>query len=128
MNSNESTEMYLETIYLLEKSRGHAHGVDIARHLGVSKASVTKAMNNLKNNGYINKELYGSITLTEEGRSFSEKIYNKHQLITLFLEHSLNVSAKEAAENACKMEHVLTENMIEAITSYLVKNKIEIKK
>lgn len=127
LSHNESSEMYLETVYLLEKTEGHAHGVDIAKKLGVSKASVTKAMKNLKNDGYISQESYGSINLTEKGRVFSEKIYNSHQMITQFLKHSLGVSHIEAAENACKMEHVLSENLIEAIKVYLAKNEIKVK-
>lgn len=125
LSNNESMEMYLETIYLLEKSQGHAHGVEIAKNLGISKASVTKATKILKSDGYIRKESYGSITLTEEGRILSEKIYHTHQLISLFLKHSLGVSNKEASENACKMEHVLTDSMIDSIKMYLMKNKIE---
>ena len=128
MGNNESSEMYLETILLLEKDQGHAHGVDIANQLGVSKASVTKAMKNLKNYGYVEKESYGSITLTAEGRALSKKIFYNHQMMFLFLKHSLSVSDKEAAENACKMEHVVTENLIKAIKAYLAKNNIEVKK
>lgn len=126
MSNNESMEMYLETIYIIENSHGHAHGVDIAKQLGVSKASVTKAMKKLMEKGLINKEIYGSITLTQEGRTLSEKIYYNHQLISLYLEHSLGLSAREAAENACRMEHVLSETMIIAIKGYLDKHNVEI--
>lgn len=125
MSNNESMEMYLETVYILETNHGHAHGVDIAKRLGVSKPSVTKAMNYLKSKGLVNKEAYGSITLTEKGKKLSEKIYANHQLITLFLEHSLELTAEEAALNACKMEHVLSDRMIESIKMYLKKNQIE---
>lgn len=128
MSSNESMEMYLETIYLLERAQGHAHGVDIAKRLGVSKASVTKATKQLKESGYIRKEAYGSITLTKEGLELSERVYYNHKMITAYLKHSLGVSDSEAAENACKMEHFLTDNMIYAIKEYLIKNDIEIKK
>lgn len=126
MGYNESMEMYLETIYLLEQDHGHAHVVDIAKQLDVSKPSVTKAMKLLKSRGLIHKEAYGTITLTNEGRARSEKIYHDHQLISLFLEHSLELSSDEASENACKMEHVLSDKMIEAIKVYLQKNKINI--
>lgn len=127
MANTESMEMYLETIYLLEKSEGHAHGVEIAKKLGVSKASVTKFMNNLKDNGFIQKQAYGSITLTDSGILIAEKIYYNHRLITLYLKHSLNISDDEASKNACKMEHVLTDSLIESIEAYLVKNNIQIK-
>ncbi|WP_105617435.1 metal-dependent transcriptional regulator [Vallitalea okinawensis] len=126
MSNNESMEMYLETVYILENSHGHAHGVEIAKRLGVSKPSVSKAMNYLKAEGLVNKETYGTITLTEKGRELSDRIYANHQLITRFLKHSLELADEEAAKNACKMEHVLSDNMLEAIKSYLMKNNIDV--
>lgn len=126
MRNSESKEMYLETIYLLEKSQGCAHVVDIGRELGVSKASVTKATKHLREDGYIVKEPYGSITLTNIGMGLSEIIYKKHQMITQYLKHSLNVSDKDASENACKLEHVLTDELIDAIGTYLVKNELKV--
>jgi len=125
MSNNESMEMYLETVYVLETSHGHAHGVEIAKRLGVSKPSVSKAMNYLKEKGLINKESYGTITLTDEGRQVSERIYANHNLIMRFLEHSLKLSADEANENACKMEHILSEKMVKAIEAYLHKHGIQ---
>ncbi len=127
MSNSESMEMYLETIYLIEKAQGHAHVVDIAKQLNVSKASVSKAAKNLKKSNYIKKEAYGSITLTNKGRALSEKIYYNHNMITAYLKDSLGISNKEASENACKMEHVITEEMIKAIKDYLEKNSIEVK-
>ncbi|NLM76436.1 MAG: metal-dependent transcriptional regulator [Clostridiaceae bacterium] len=112
-------EMYLETIYKLENSHGHAHGVDIANHLGVSKPSVTKAVNILKSKGLVNQETYGSITLTAKGRQISEEIYKKHRMIAQFLEHSLGLSHEEANKNACRIEHVLSDEMFKAIKQYL---------
>jgi DtxR family transcriptional regulator, Mn-dependent transcriptional regulator len=126
MNKSESMEMYLETIHILEKSYGHAHGVEIAERLGVSKPSVTKAMNYLKDKGLVNKEAYGTITLTKKGKEVSEQIYNNHRLLSLFLEHSLELTADQADENACRLEHVLSEDMLEAIEAYLHKNNINI--
>lgn len=124
MSSTESMEMYLETIYLLEKSEGHAHGVDIGKELGVSKASVSKATNILKKDGYILKEPYGSITLTGKGRRASERIYRKHKLITLYLKDSLGVSDKIAEDNACKLEHVMTDDLLDSIEVYLESKNI----
>jgi len=117
-------EMYLETIFLIEKNHGHAHNVDVAKELGVSKASVSKAMKTLKAKGYVSNETYGTITLTDEGRKISERIFRNHKLISLFLEHSLELQTEEASENACKIEHVLSENMVKAIQKYLTKNNI----
>ncbi len=125
MSNNESMEMYLETVYILESDSGHAHGVDIAKRLGVSKPSVTKAIKYLKAQGFVNTQKYGTITLTEKGRELSEEIYSNHQIIELFLEHSLKLSAEQASINACKIEHVLSDEMLEAIKSYLKKNNID---
>lgn len=114
--------MYLETIYLLAKEHGHAHVVDIAEALGVSKASVSKAMKQLKFEKLVQKEIYGSITLTKKGREISKKIYYKHRLIAEFLEHSLSLTASEASKNACKMEHFVSDSMLRAIEDYFQKN------
>ncbi|QZY55393.1 metal-dependent transcriptional regulator [Crassaminicella profunda] len=121
MKYNESVEMYLETIYILEKEHGHAHGVDIAEALGVSKASVSKAMGQLKSRDLVYKETYGSVTLTQKGREISERIYYNHKLITDFLEHSLGLTLAEASENACKMEHVVSDSLLHAIEAYFKK-------
>ena len=126
MSNNESMEMYLETVYILENIHGHAHGVDIAKRLGVSKPSVTKAIKYLKTQGFVNTQKYGTITLTEKGRELSDEIYSNHQSIELFLEHSLKLSIEQASINACKIEHVLSDEMIEAIKTYLRKNNIDV--
>lgn len=127
MSNNESMEMYLETVYILESNDGHAHGVDIAKRLGVSKPSVTKAIRYLKELGFVNTQKYGTISLTEKGRVLSEEIYSNHQIIKLFLEHSLKLSAEEASINACKIEHVLSDEMLGAIKSYLRNNNINMR-
>ena len=85
-------------------------------------------MKQLKAQELVCKEIYGSVTLTQKGRELSEKIYYNHQLITSFLEHSLGLTAAEASENACKMEHVVSEGMIHAIEAYFEKNAVEFKK
>ncbi|KAB3526249.1 metal-dependent transcriptional regulator [Alkaliphilus serpentinus] len=126
MSNSESMELYLETIHILEKSHGHAHGVEIAKRLGVSKPSVSRAMNYLKEKGLVNKEAYGTITLTTKGKELSRQVYTNHKLISLFLEDSLGLTVNEADENACKMEHVLSDRMLEAIEVYLHKKKIKI--
>ena len=120
-------EMYLETVYVLESNHGHAHGVDIADKLGVSKPSVTKAMNYLKEEGLVLKETYGAITLTDAGREMSERIYQKHQTIETFLNHSLGLSSAQASKDACKIEHVLSDKMMDAIEAYLIKHNLEVK-
>ena len=120
---SESTEMYLETILLLEEEHGHAHVADIAGRLGISKPSVSKAMNQLKNDGYIDKESYGQITLTEKGRSVSSRVFLKHRLLAAFLEETLGLAPEEASRNACRMEHVITDSMVEAVESHMEKKR-----
>jgi Mn-dependent DtxR family transcriptional regulator len=122
MVKNESMEMYLETIYVLSERSGHAHVTEIAKELGVSKPSVTKAMKFLREKGMVDKEPYGSITLTEEGRQLAERVYRNHVLISRFLETSLDMKPEDAADDACRMEHIVSGKMIEAIENYLKKN------
>lgn len=116
---SESSEMYLETIYILENSHGHAHIADIAREMGITKASVSKAIDQLKTNNLVSQEAYGPVTLTEKGMTLSKEIYRKHHLISSFLIKSLSLSPDEASVNACRMEHSITDAMMEAIESYL---------
>lgn len=123
MNLTESMEMYLETIYLLERDHGHAHVAEIARELNITKPSVTKAMNHLKDEGFIDKQAYGHINLTEEGLKVSRKVFRKHSMITDFLEKSLGLSPADADDNACRMEHVITDVMLDAIEEFLSKRQ-----
>lgn len=119
MNHTESKEMYLETIYLLERESQHAHTADIAKLLQVSKPSVTKAMGLLKEQGLIEQERYGPVVLTDKGREVGKKIYENHKLITQFIVSSLGLSPKQAEENACKIEHVISKQMLSAMKEYV---------
>ena len=119
MHNSESNEMYLETIYILESNHGHAHIVDIAKKLGVTKPSVTKAMDQFKKQDLIRQESYGPVNLTEKGKAVSKKIYRNHQLIAQYLEKSLGLNPDEASDNACRMEHSITGDMLKAIEKYL---------
>ncbi len=121
MDHTESKEMYLETIFLLEQESQHAHTAQIAELLGVSKPSVTKAMGILKEEGLIEQERYGPVLLTERGRAMSEKIYANHKLIAQFIVSSLGLSQKQAEENACKIEHVISTDMLKAMKEYVEK-------
>ncbi len=121
MKYHDSAEMYLETIFLLEKKQGHAHVAEISKALNLSKPSVTKAMEHLKNRLLINKDDYGPVTLTEKGRELSKEIYERHLIITRYLQNALNLSADDAEENACRMEHVITESFMDSIKEYLKK-------
>jgi len=124
MKYHDSAEMYLETIYLLEKSQGHAHVAEISKALNISKPSVTKAMDQLKNRLLINKDDYGPVTLTDKGRELSQEIYKRHLIITEYLQQSLNLSPEDAEENACRMEHVITDTLLESIKEYLNKEEL----
>lgn len=121
MNHTESKEMYLETIFLLERESQHAHTADIAKLLHVSKPSVTKAMGLLKKQGLIEQERYGPVVLTTHGREAGKEIYENHKLITQFIISSLGLSPKQAEENACKIEHVIGQEMLSAMKEYVKK-------
>lgn len=124
MKYHDSAEMYLETIYLLEKEQGHAHVAEISKALNISKPSVTKAMDQLKSRFLINKDDYGPVTLTDKGRELSKEIYERHLIITQYLQQSLNLSPEDAEENACRMEHVITEVLMDSIKEYLMKQSV----
>lgn len=119
MRLTESTEMYLAAIRLLEEEHGFAKVVEIADALSVTKPSVSKAMSQLLLEGYIHKEPYGHVTLTEKGQKVAEKLVMKRRLIISYLEHSLGLSKSEASKNACKMEHIISEEMYDGIHHYL---------
>ena len=118
----KSCEDYLETILILqEKSGGSVKSIDIATHLNVSKPAVTKATNELKDFGFINKDLYGEITLTEVGHNLAEKIYDKHKTIYSFLQ-KLGVSEETAEEDCCKLEHAISEETLQKLKEFLKNN------
>ncbi len=119
MKHHDSSEMYLKTILLLENNEGHAHVKEIADLLQVSKASVTKAINSLKKKDYITQENYGPVFLTDSGRELATHILYKHKVLTKYLELDLDLSAEEAEENACRMEHIITDDMLSAIEKKL---------
>lgn len=116
MRIHESAENYLETILLLEKANGSVRSVDIATELGFSKPSVSVAMKNLRESGYIETDKYGHIVLLQKGREIAEKMYERHTIITKWLV-SIGVSENTAADDACKVEHVISEETFEAIKS-----------
>ena len=123
MRLQESGEMYLETIHVLQKKNGHVRAIDISEYMGYSKPSVSRAMGLLKSGGYIQIDKDGSITLTEAGLSVAEKIYERHTLLTNLL-MLLGVSPETAAEDACKIEHAISDESFEAIKNHVKKHKI----
>lgn len=104
----ESGENYLETILILHNKTGYVRAVDVATELGFSKPSVSRAMSILKDAGHIVISREGQIELTESGRAIAEKIYERHRLLTEYL-IAIGVDEKTAAEDACRMEHVISE-------------------
>ena len=114
MRIQESGEMYLETILRLSQQSGHVRAIDVGEEMGYSKPSVSRAMSILKQGGYIVIEADGSIVLTDTGREIAEKIYARHTLITNFL-ISIGVDKETATEDACKMEHGISDASYEAI-------------
>lgn len=118
MKLSQSLEDYLEEIYIEISTKGEAKVTDLSNNLKVKKASVTGALINLKNKGLINYEPYSSITLTPLGKKLASEIIEKHRVITDFLENILNLSKQEAVENACKMEHIMSEAMFARMTKF----------
>lgn len=117
MRLQESGEMYLETIYVLAKSGKHVRAVDVGEYMGFSKPSVSRALGILKKGGYVTAENDGHLILTEAGSSVAEKIYERHETLTAFLMR-LGVDEETAAEDACKMEHDISDASFEAIKRY----------
>ena len=111
---HESAENYLETILILKKRNGFVRAVDIANELEYSKPSVSVAMKNLRESGCIETSADGAITLTEEGQKIAEQMYERHTLLVDWLV-SIGVPAEIAAEDACRIEHVISGESFEAI-------------
>ena len=111
MKINQSAENYLETIYMLLQRNGEVRSIDIANELEFSKPSVSVAMKNLREHGYIEMTSDGYITLTDSGREIAERMYERHTLITRWLV-SLGVPEQVASEDACKIEHDISEETL----------------
>ncbi len=119
MKINESNENYLETILILEENNQQVRMSDIAKHLNVSKPSVNKAMSILKEEGYILQQKYGSILLTEEGRNYATKVYERHSLFLRFFTEILKIDEDIAEEDACHVEHCISDITMESLKKYL---------
>lgn len=118
MAIQESGEMYLETIYLLSQKSKDVHSVDVGEYMGYSKPSVSRAIGLLKKGGYVEMGKGGALTLTEAGKELAEKIYERHTVLTNFL-IQLGVDPKTAAEDACKIEHDISDITLNAIKNNL---------
>ena len=119
MNMHESGEMYLETILRLSERNNIVRSVDVAQMLGYSKPSISRAMKNLRENGYIGiNPSTGAITLLEPGRRIASAIYERHQVLTQSL-MSLGVPAETAQEDACRIEHVISDESFQALKNHI---------
>ncbi len=120
MSLKESGEMYLESIYVLSKSKAAVRSVDIAEYMNYSRASVSRGVGLLKKQGLLEMDREGYITLTDEGRSAAEKIFERHTVITQMLV-SIGIDEETAAEDACRIEHIISEKTFNGLKAHLEK-------
>ena len=118
VNLQESGEMYLETIYVLSKENHHVRAIDVSEHMGYSKPSVSRAVGILKKGGYLEDNTEdGALVLTEKGKLAAEKTYERHRVLSAFFE-KIGVSKETAAEDACRIEHTISDETFEALKKY----------
>lgn len=120
MHLQESGEMYLETIYILSKKSSYVRSIDVGEYMGYSKPSVSRAVSILKKGGYVVMDNNGHLTLTYTGLEIAQKIYERHTTLTDFLIR-LGVNEKTAAEDACKMEHDISDETFAAMKKHAEK-------
>lgn len=123
MKIQESAENYLETILILSQRQPQVRSIDIATELGFSKPSVSVAMKNLRENGYVTVNDHGHISLTSKGLQIAEAIYERHTLLSSWLEY-LGVDSAIAAQDACRIEHVISPESFQAIKTHVAMGKI----
>ena len=118
MALHESAEMYLETIYELSQKHSSVRSIDVAESMGYSKPSVSRAVGLLKQGGYLLMDKDGFLTLTESGIAIAKKIFERHNVLATML-MALGVSKEAATEDACKIEHVISDETFDAIKDHL---------
>lgn len=118
MKIQESAENYLEAILIIHNRQGNVRSIDIANELGFSKPSVSVAMKNLRTNGYVDVDKEGFITLLDKGREIADKIYERHTLLSNWLVR-MGVSPEVAAEDACRIEHVISAETFERLKEHV---------
>ena len=114
----ESGEMYLETILVLSQQKSAVRSIDVAEYMSFSKPSVSRAVGLLKDGGYLTVDGLGHLTLTESGRAVAERIYERHRILSEILMR-LGVDEKTATDDACKMEHYISDTSFSAIKAHL---------
>ena len=122
MTVRESGEMYLEAILVLAKKSGYVRSIDVSEYLGYSKPSVSRAMGILREGGYILVEKDGAITLTDSGKKLAETIYERHTVLSELLIR-LGVDENTATDDACRIEHVISDESFQAIKQYYYQHK-----
>lgn len=122
MSLKESGEMYLESIYILCKSKNSVRSVDVAEYMNFTKPSVSRAVGLLKKQGYIEVDKDGYISLTDEGLKIAENIFERHTVITNMLK-AIGIDEETAAEDACRIEHVISEKTFNGLKEHLKKFK-----
>ena len=122
MTVRESGEMYLEAILVLAKKSGYDRSIDVSEYLGYSKPSVSRAMGILREGGYILMEKDGAITLTDSGKKLAETIYERHTVLSELLIR-LGVDERTATDDACRIEHVISDESFQAIKQYYYQHK-----
>ncbi len=124
MTLQESGEMYLETILILSEKKKDVRSIDICDEMGFSKPSISRAMHLLKDGGYLDIDENGYITLTDLGKEIAEKIYERHRVLTaLFV--NIGVDEDTASEDACRIEHVISDKTFQAIKKHMKKHKLD---
>ena len=118
MNIHESGEMYLESIFVLSHQMSEVRSIDIVNHTGYSKPSISRAIGLLRDEGFITVDKKGFITLTEAGESHAKKIYERHEILTQFFV-AIGVPKEIASTDACKIEHVISDETFEAIKKHI---------
>ncbi len=119
MSIHESGEDYLETILILHKNTGFVRSIDIANELGYSKPSISRAVGILKNDGYIIVEPSGQIVLTDSGKAKAEQVYERHLMLRKFLTDILGVSSENSEQDACRIEHILSDETYEKLKGFI---------
>ena len=120
MPIQESGEMYLETILILSKEKPLVRAIDVGEYMGFSKPSVSRAVGLLKEKGLLTVDDHGALILTAEGLSIAQKIYDRHKILSIFFE-KLGVDAQTADDDACRIEHHISDESLEAIKRFIEK-------
>ncbi len=118
MRLQESGEMYLETILILSKTKKFVRSIDVCEYMGYSKPSISRAVSLLRNDGYVNMDDRGYLSLTEKGQAVAEKIYERHRVLTRALTN-MGIDMKTAEDDACRIEHVISDDSFAAIKTYV---------